>query len=216
MDRLERPRVSSPLPRTSSPLPRISSPRPRASSPFDRSRPLRRVLDRSNTRPTRKLRSRRALILGPLFCLAALYPALWFLSLPPPLHYVKNTSLCSEEESRYEVSEHYVCTDACGKICFPRVHGMCVSQKQVTICDDRPYFSKEIINAGGGLPEMLRLITDVPRGKVRVKRGTCPGWDSRLHQSFPDSGFAFSQTLPTSKFNSLDLVDSDSMPILWK
>lgn len=65
---------------------------------------------------------------------------------------------------------------------------MCVSQKQVTVCDDRPYFSKDIITAGGGLPEMLRLITDVPRGKVRVKRGICPGWDSRLHQPAPDSG----------------------------
>jgi len=95
-----------------------------------------------------------------------------------------------------------VCTEACGKICFPRVHGMCVSQKQVTICDDRPYFGKDIINAGGGLPDVLRLITDVPRGKVRVRRGTCPGWDSRLHQPFPDSGFASSQRLLNRNFVS--------------
>lgn len=188
MDRLERPRVSSPLPRTSSPLPRISSPRPRASSPLDRSRSLRREIVRSNTRPTRRLRSRRALVLGPLFCLAALYPALWFLSLPPPLNHVKTTSTCTEEETRYKVSEHYVCTDACGKICFPRVHGMCISRTQVTICDDRPYFGRDIIDAGGGLPDMLRLITDVPRARVRVKRGSCPGWDSRLHQPFATSG----------------------------
>jgi hypothetical protein len=188
MDRLERPRVSSPLPRTSSPLPRISSPRPRASSPLDRSRSLRREIVRSNTRPTRRLRSRRALVLGPLFCLAALYPALWFLSLPPPLNHVKTASTCTEEETRYEVSEHYVCTDACGKICFPRVHGMCISRTQVTICDDRPYFGRDIIDAGGGLPDMLRLITDVPRARVRVKRGSCPGWDSRLHQPFASSG----------------------------
>lgn len=71
---------------------------------------------------------------------------------------------------------------------------MCVSQKQVTVCDDRPYFGKDIINAGGGLPDVLRLITDVPRGKVRVKRGTCPGWDSRLHQPFPDSGLTSSMS----------------------
>lgn len=185
----------SPLPRT------VSSPRPRASSPLDRSRTLRRELLRSNTRPSRKLRSRRALVLGPLFCLATLYPALWFLSLPP-LNHVKSTSPCTEEEARYEIFEHYVCTNSCGKICFPRVHGMCVSQAQVTICDDRPYSGKDTINAGGGLPDVLRLITDVPRARVRVKRGTCPSWDSRLRQPFPSSGFSSQMPLLQNSLRS--------------
>lgn len=184
MDRLERPRVSAPLPR-------ISSPRPRASSPLGRSRTLRKVADRSNARPSKKFqlsgRFRRALILGPLLCIAAIYPLMWFLSVPP-LSFARTTSSCLDEGTDYQISEHYLCTNACGKVCFPRVHGMCISRTQVTICDDLPYFSKDIIKAGGGLPDTLRLITNVPRDRVRVKRGTCPGWDSRLHEPVDASG----------------------------
>ena len=158
--------------------------RPRVASPLDRSRTSRKLLDRSNTRSGRhKLRLRRAFILIPLFCLVALYPALWFLSLPPPHFKSKETTTCSDGEDSYKVFENYVCTDSCGKICFPRVHGMCISQTEVTVCEDQPYLQKDVVDAGGGLPDVLRLITNLlPRAQVPVKRGICPGWDSALHK----------------------------------
>lgn len=155
---------------------------------FERSRTLRKGIERSGTpRSSKKLRGRHLLLLFPFICILTLPLVQWFLSFPPPLFDAQSTS-CSDGQSRYTISEHSVCMESCGKICFPRVRGMCVSRTQVTVCEEQPPLSEEVVDAGGGLPDFLRLITDVPRARVPVKRGSCPGWDSKLHEPFVASG----------------------------
>ncbi|KAH8947219.1 hypothetical protein BDL97_11G028500 [Sphagnum fallax] len=160
---------------------------------FERARSSRKVLERSSTRTTRKVfRSHRFLLLVSFVFILTVPLLQWFLSFPPPLFNVKpssSSSTCSDGQfNGYVVNKHSVCTDSCGKICFPRVHGMCVSRKQVTICEDQQPLSQEIVDAGGGLPDVLRLITHVPRARVPVKRGNCPGWDSRSHKPYTSPG----------------------------
>jgi hypothetical protein len=160
---------------------------------FERARSSRKVLERSSTRTTRKVfRSHRFLLLVSFVFILTVPLLQWFLSFPPPLFDVKpssSSSTCSDGQfNGYVVNKHSVCTDSCGKICFPRVHGMCVSRKQVTICEDQQPLSQEIVDAGGGLPDVLRLITHVPRARVPVKRGNCPGWDSRSHEPYTSPG----------------------------
>lgn len=85
---------------------------------------------------------------------------------------------CRDAAEGYVLEEMGICTHTCGKLCFPRVHGICFSHTEVTVCDGQPPVPLDIIHAWGGIPFEMRFYMEKPRTKVPVRHGACPSWDS--------------------------------------
>eukprot|EP00249_Psilotum_nudum_P004238 c17778_g1_i1 orf=398-1918(-) len=103
----------------------------------------------------------------------------WTLSISPPIPKLLPSVLsCRDAPEGYVLHQTGICTDTCGKLCFPRLRGVCFGPSQVTVCDYQPPVSEEIKNAWGGVPSEMRFYKDKPRAKVPVRHGACPGWNS--------------------------------------
>eukprot|EP01018_Ginkgo_biloba_P021788 Gb_03294 [translate_table: standard] len=95
----------------------------------------------------------------------------WIYSIPPPKFGPQTLPSCRDGKEGYVLSETAICTDTCGKLCFPRVRGVCFGHSKVTLCDGESPIHSEI-------PKEMRFQMEKPRKKVPVRRGSCPGWDS--------------------------------------
>ncbi|KAJ7553400.1 hypothetical protein O6H91_06G096500 [Diphasiastrum complanatum] len=88
----------------------------------------------------------------------------------------KSASSCQESKAGYSIQEGAVCVDACRKVCFPRVRGLCVGHNDVMVCDGQPVITHEERYSGGGIPLEMLLWGESPRAAVPVKWRNCKGW----------------------------------------
>ncbi|KAH7315205.1 hypothetical protein KP509_21G039800 [Ceratopteris richardii] len=112
----------------------------------------------------------------------------WILPTRPPLPELDVIVPCHDSEG-YVLEDMGICTDTCGSLCFPRIHGMCFHHSEVTICDGQKPLPQHVVNAFGGLPIHMRFYMEKPRMKVPVKYKACPGWNSSSSK-LSDSGSA--------------------------
>lgn len=123
--------------------------------------------------------TRTCFVLAPfIFFLVSVFQ--WLLPTVPPRPDFFPRPSCRNALEGYVLEETGICTETCGKLCFPRVHGVCFSHSAVTVCDGQPPTPQEIRNAWGGLPFEMRFYLEKPRTKVPVRRGNCPGWNSSI------------------------------------
>ncbi|KAI5069393.1 hypothetical protein GOP47_0015694 [Adiantum capillus-veneris] len=96
----------------------------------------------------------------------------------PPYPDLPQHAPCSDDPQGYVLEDMGICTNTCGKICFPRVHGLCFHHTKVVLCDGQPPLPEHIIQASSGLPSIMRFYMEKPRMKVPVVHKACPGWNS--------------------------------------
>lgn len=136
----------------------------------------------------------------------------WIFFLPTPhpgLNFLPSFP-CRDDEKGYVLEEMGVCTDACGKMCFPRVHGICFGHSQVTVCEGQPPIPQGIKITGGDIPTEMSFYMEKPRKKVPVKRGTCPGWNSSTAKPSESGGAVRWIRGPQM------VADLSAMPTGWK
>lgn len=107
------------------------------------------------------------LLFGTVFLL---FLVQWLYSIPPPKFSPQTRPSCRYNKEGYLLKEKAICTETCGRVCFPRVHGICFGHSKVTICDGQSQFYSE-------MPKQMRFHMEEPRKKVPVRGGFCPGWD---------------------------------------
>lgn len=101
------------------------------------------------------------LLFGTVFLLFLLQ---WLYSLPPPKFGPQTPQSCRYSKEGYVLSEEAICTETCGRVCFPRVHGICFGHSKVTICDGQSQFYSE-------MPKQMRFHMEEPRKRVPERGG---------------------------------------------